>query len=95
MKVALAGRSCWVRGVHGELCRDAVCREASVVVSDAPGYQLVPTDVGPLHRRKLCLFTTPGKLSVVFNSCGGRAGSETEPQKVSGRMEPGEKTETG
>lgn len=43
---------------------------------------------------KLCLLTTAGNLSVVFNSCARRAGSATEPQKVSGRMWPGEKTET-
>lgn len=29
------------------------------------------------------------------NNCAGRAGSETEPQKLYGRMGPGEQTETG
>lgn len=44
---------------------------------------------------KLCLLTAAGNLSVVFNSCASRAESETEPQKVSGRMGPGDKTESG
>lgn len=41
------------------------------------------------------MLNSAGDLSVVFNSCAGQAGSETEPRKVSGRMGPGEKTETG
>lgn len=44
---------------------------------------------------ELCLLTTADDLSVGFNSCASRAGSETGPQNVSERMRSGEKTETG